>query len=189
MTPNLTELLESAITSALARVRVAVPGVVKSYDATKARAEIIPAIQETRTLEDGTQKTETLPVITDVPVIFPGSGGRRIVWEIKPGDSVLLVFTSSSIDRWLARGGIVDPGVDRRRHDLSGAVALPGLEDFAHAHDAVPQIKFTSTEVQIGGTSSLVTRDEFMNHIHNVPGGTSNTPLVSITGTQTLKGG
>ena len=40
--------------------------------------------------------------------------------------SVLLVFSQRSIDNWKQTGGIVEAG-DPRHHDLSDAVAIPGI--------------------------------------------------------------
>lgn len=46
------------------------------------------------------------------------------------GDTGLLIFSDRSLDVWLATGGIVDPG-DDRRHALSDAVFVPGLRPFS----------------------------------------------------------
>jgi len=71
-----------------------------------------------------------MPVVPDVPVVWPRSGGAQMTMPVRRGDTVLLVFTDRSIDRWLAQGGNVTPD-DRRQHDLSDAVAVPGLVPFA----------------------------------------------------------
>lgn len=192
MTPTLTEVLEAAIKNAIGKIRVAIPGVVKSYNKDKRTAEVIPAIQEYRTLENGVSRAETLPVISNVPVIMPGSGGSRIIWDVTPGDTVLLVFMSSSIDRWLAKGGVADPGIDRRRHDLSSAVAIPGLDAISNVSDAPQTIKFVDGQIQIGGADKLVTLAEFNNHKHDANGASPPSKLVGsgpFDGTEILRGG
>ena len=47
-------------------------------------------------------------------------------FDLVPGDTVLLVFSERSIDKWAQQGGEVDP-LDSRLHHLSDPVALPGL--------------------------------------------------------------
>ena len=56
---------------------------------------------------------------------FPGAGGYRITFPVAEGDTGLLLFAESSLDKWLVSGGTVDPE-DDRRHDLTDAVFLPG---------------------------------------------------------------
>jgi hypothetical protein len=105
--------------------------------------------------ETGQRTAEPLPIVVDVPVLMPAAGGIRIRLPIQVGDAVLLVFASSSLDRWLLHGGVTDPG-DDRRHDLSDAVALPGLFDFAHVKDAAVQIEFTDDgRILVGGSQPL----------------------------------
>ena len=84
-----------------------------------------------------------------VPVCFPGSGGWKVTFPISKGDTGLLIFCSRSIDRWLSEGGSVDPQ-DDRTHDLSDAVFVPGLTDFAHPIDPFKNDRLTIGKV--GGT-------------------------------------
>lgn len=186
-TPTLSEVLDRAIRTRLAGLRVGLPARVESYDAAKHKASVQPLILEGYEGEDGERAVERLPVINDVPVIFPGSGGTRVKFPIAKGDTVFLTFASSSLDRWLVTGGEVDPA-DERRHDLSDAVAIPGLMDFAHVSDHTPMIEFTATEIRAGGTQALVTKTEFDNHVHLCPAGTSGSPTVPATGTTYLRG-
>ena len=106
-------------------------------------------------------------------------------------DVVLLVFCSASLDKWLDRGGEVDPLSDRR-HALSDAIAFTGLQ--SRATDANPQIEFTASgEIHAGGSDELVTFAEFMRHTH-VTAGTGSpvtpTPITGgpLEGTAVLKG-
>jgi len=56
-----------------------------------------------------------------------GSGVERIKFPIGVGDTVLLMFCSSSIAAWKAASGrLVDPQDDRHHH-ISDAVAIAGL--------------------------------------------------------------
>lgn len=107
-------------------LRVAMPARVESYDADRQCVDVQPAISDLYE-RDGERVAERLPVITDVPVHFPGSGGYRVTWPIARGSEVLLVFCSSSLDEWKARGGGEVAPSDDRRHHLNDAIAIPGV--------------------------------------------------------------
>jgi hypothetical protein len=154
-TPTLSELIRLAIEARLAGVHVSVPGRVEKYDASKQRADIKPLVK--------TAQGESVPVITNVPIIFPGGGGFRVVFPVVKGDTVLLVFCERSIDNWKKRGGEVDP-IDTRHHALSDAVAYVGLRAESDAMKDAPtgsmkvgkdagsvQAEFKDDEVEIGG--------------------------------------
>lgn len=128
-TPAWSTILKGAGKRSTADLRVALPGRIESYDPATQKANVQPLIMDGVTLDDGARGAEALPVVTDVPVIFPGAGAYRLTFPVAAGDIVLLVFASSSLDRWLVRGGMVDPE-DDRRHNVSDAVAIPGLFSF-----------------------------------------------------------
>ncbi len=195
-TPTLADALSGALESRLSDVFTALPGRVESYNSSTRRANVKPLIKRATTDEEGNRVAESLPVVTDVPVMFPGSGGVRVSFPVAAGEVVLLVFASASIDKWLDRGGEVDPLTDRR-HSLSDAIAIPGL--LAHASDADPMIKFTSNgQIHAGGSDALATkadiddlRSYIVTHVHPAPGGTTSAPtgpVPSAAGTTVLKG-
>jgi hypothetical protein len=177
--PTLASVLNRAIAGALDDVRVALPGRVVRYDAAKQRVDVQPLVKDGYENESGARVAERLPVVSDVPVIFPGSGLFRITFPVKEGDTVLLVFASSSLARWKATGSEVDPG-DDRHHTLADAIAIPGL--LAKPGTAAPTdaIEIHSTsEIRCGGTQPLVTREEFLKHTHATAGtGTPSPPIV-----------
>ena len=150
-TPTLGEVFRSALDARLGDVHVAIPARVESYDSGSNRISAQPLIRRGVINEDGERVAERLPIITEVPVIFPGSGGIRIKFPISTGDNVLLIFSESSLDKWLSRGGDVDP-LDDRRNSLSDAIAIPGL---MHDSDEASEIiDFSSGSVHVGGTPS-----------------------------------
>lgn len=124
--PSLAAVLNAFRASLLADVRVSVPARVERYDATTQLIDAKPLLRDTFTEEDGSQSVLSLPVITNVPVVFPGAGGFRLTFPVTVGDTVLLVFADRSIDAWLANGGETSP-TDERHHHLSDAIAIPGL--------------------------------------------------------------
>jgi len=167
---TLANVVDYRVEKRLADVHTAIPGRVLAYDAAKQKVDVQPLVQVSYVNEDDETITVQLPVVTDVPVMFPGAGGYRITFPVKAGDqdgdTVLLVFAESSIDTWLANGGIVDPRDDRRFH-LTDGIALLGLRDYAHAlasasadamtlgDDAGLQIFIDGSKVQIGSNAAL----------------------------------
>ena len=75
-------------------LNTALPGIIKTYNAKTKRAEVVPAILQTFTTG---APAKSLPVIFDVPVIFPSAGGYTLTMPIQPGDSVLLVFSQRGL--------------------------------------------------------------------------------------------
>ena len=213
-TPTLEGVINRATRMALRRARVALPARVETYDATKQRVTVQPLILDGYTDENGDRQAERLPVINGVPVVFPGGGGFRVTFPIAVGDVVLLVFSSSSLDRWLALGGEVDPE-DDRRHDLNDAIAIPGLHSFAAPLATAPTstlsigkdgggptIEIGASDIQVGGSSALATKADIdalrtwlTTHTHagvTTGGGVSGVPSTtapSATGTLVTKGG
>lgn len=123
---SLPNVIKMAIENRLAGVHVSLPAKIESYDPATQKANIKPLIK--REYQDGTK--ESLPVINNVPVIWPGMTTGILSFPVKAGDTVLAVFSERSLDVWLSKGGEVEPN-DRRKHDISDAIAIPGLFSFA----------------------------------------------------------
>lgn len=173
-TPTHAGIIANAMDKRLARVRVALPGRVEAYDSSSGAVEVQPLIQDGEPDPDnnGERATRRLPKLLGVPVMFPGSGSYRITWPVNVGDTVLLVFSSSSLEYWLAVGGEVDPA-DDRRHDISDAVAIPGLFDFAHIPTLTPTNAMVvhAGNLLLGGptaTQTLFRGEAFMTAFHTL---------------------
>jgi len=125
MRRQLADVLRQAIEAGLADVHTSLPGRIESYDYEEQRASVKPRIG--RPLPDG--REQDLPVISNVRVLWPESGGASFTMPVQRGDGCLLVFNEVSLDKWLADGGQVVAD-DRRRHSLQDAVAIMGFEPF-----------------------------------------------------------
>ena len=62
-------------------LNTALPAVIKSYNNQTKRAEVVPAILQTFTTD---APPKALPIIFDVPVLFPAGGGYTIIMPIQP---------------------------------------------------------------------------------------------------------
>lgn len=108
-------------------IRVAIPASVVSFDAEKQTITAQPLIREKLiNRQNGQTGFVTLPQLVDVPVCFARGGSCVLTMPVQPGDEVLIVFSDTNIDSWFASGGIQNWN-DRRRHDLSDAIAIIGL--------------------------------------------------------------
>lgn len=125
-------------------LRVAVPGIVQSFDATKQTVTVIVAVQEMINVitADGQGGAAPVPtptqinVLSDVPVCMPRGGGFEVTLPVAVGDECLVVFTDMCHSSWWANGatpasseapggGAQSPEVSRR-HDLSDGIAILG---------------------------------------------------------------
>lgn len=129
------EILLEAIRSQLARVNTSLPGVVVSYSEANQTATVRPSFRFAYRDAEGVLQRYDPPAIHNVPVAFPGGGSFSITWPLAEGDSVLLVFSSRSLDEWRTVAGAAHEPKDLRRFDLSDAVAVPGLRSPA---DPIP---------------------------------------------------
>ena len=124
--PKLADLINLALDQFSLNLHTALPGQIETYDATKKKVSVKPLIK----IKLGT-KYETPPVISDVPVLFPGSSDCVIQFPLKRGDKCLLLFSESALDNWIGSiGNPTDPG-DVRRHALTDAFCIPGLFPFS----------------------------------------------------------
>lgn len=113
------------------QIRVAMPGIIQSFDPATVTATVQPALRSVQQNNDGTTSTQNYPVLVDVPVIFPRGGGCTLTFPVKPGDECLLIFADRCIDFWWQAGDVQET-VDHRQHDLSDAFAIVGPQSQAH---------------------------------------------------------
>lgn len=136
--PNsMADAIRNAVLYQLLNIHTAMPGKVVSYDYTSKKAQIQPMVDKKYT--DGT--TEPMPVLNNVPVIFPFAGGASITFPVNPGDFCLVICCERSIDNFLAQGQ-QSPPTDPRKFDLSDGVAIMGLLPFNQTSPASSNDEF-----------------------------------------------
>ncbi|NRN30175.1 phage baseplate assembly protein V [Photorhabdus heterorhabditis] len=104
---------------------VSLPCIIQSFDADAVTVTAQPAIRWKIRKKDGDLESVSLPLLVDVPVIFPRGGGVTLTFPVKAGDECLVVFADRCIDYWWQSGGVQEP-VDPRQHNLSDGFALIG---------------------------------------------------------------
>ena len=122
-----TDGLLGLIRSEVGRVHTPLPGVVVAYDRTRqtARVQVVPRFRW-RDPDTDEETWEQVPILPDVPILFPTGAGTSIVWDLTAGDSVTVLVCDRSIAEWKATGNADTQPQTPRRWDFSDAVAIPG---------------------------------------------------------------
>jgi len=178
---QLAQVLTATFGSLMENVHTCLPGQIDTYDFKTQKATVKPLIK--KVYNDG--DVLELPILTNVPIVFPRTKTSGITFPINRGDGVLLLFSERALERWYSTGKDSEPG-DPRRFDLSDAIAVPGLFSFnqsnlasnnddlqIHNDGQTITIK-KSGDVEIGGSGlkALVTESfltAFDAHTHTVP--------------------
>lgn len=121
--PTQMQIIREAVNAALANLWTALPCEVVEYKSEAVTVNVQPLIKIPVHLPDGEIETVELPMLLDVPVMFPCAGGFTITHPIKKGDECLVNFADRNIDLWWQSGGIQNP-FDTRKHDLSDGFAF-----------------------------------------------------------------
>lgn len=102
-------------------------GEIVSFDKTQqtATVKVLHRMDENYDLE--LDKTVEYPPLQKVPVVVLQGGGSVITFPIKAGDQCLLLFCDYMIDNWWISGGVGASDFPRR-HDISDAIAIVGLQ-------------------------------------------------------------
>ena len=139
--------IKQGIDARLKDLHTSIPGIIESFDAEKQLATIQPALKRIFITQDGEKEILTpsdLPILINVPIIFPRGGGFSLTLPVKKGDECLLVFCERSIDNWHKTGGVQVPGA-KRFHSLSDATAFVGLSSLANK---IPNYDDTNTQLK-----------------------------------------
>ena len=151
------------------QLRVALPGKITEYDATKQRGSVKVLVKDSHIDPEQKRVATSIPEIHGVPIMQLGPPRGRITFPIAVGDLCWVMFASSSIALWVQKGGEVDPKNDRHM-DINDAVALVGLHSFASIPttaptDAVVIHAGLGVKVKLGaptGTEPTILADSFL---------------------------
>lgn len=191
----LSTAIESTFLSMIADIHTCLPGTIETYDYKKRKATVKPLIKK-KYIEGDTQE---LPILVNVPIVFPCSKIAGVVFPLSRGDGVLIVFSERALERWKSSGNVVEPG-DPRKFDLSDGIAIPGLfsfkqNSFASNNNDLEVANKGQTitikkngDIDIGGTPvSKLVNESFMTlfnahtHLSAAPGIPTATPLPLMT--------
>lgn len=120
---NLFELTVEEITKALNCIKI---GEVQSFDPSKQTVSVKILHKKTNETNIDVREIEDYSVLPEVPVVIMGGGTSYISFPIQKGDNCLLLFNDFELDGWWVSGEAL-PSDFPRRHDLSDAIAIVGL--------------------------------------------------------------
>lgn len=174
---SLTDAVRQAILYQLGNVHTALPAAVVSYDYQRQKGSFQPLLN--KVWADGT--ITAMPVLENVPVIFPRAGGASLTFPVNADDTALLIFIERSMDLWLTQGGQVNPD-DPRKFDLSDGVAIMGLFPFSETSDATNSddvlLTYAGSSIRIKKSGAIV-----IDTANTVAIGTSTTELIGTLST------
>ena len=200
--PDMLQIIKDAIRGELANLWTSLPCIVDSYDADAVTVVVQPAIKIPVRNVEGKVELVQLPLLMDVPVMFPCAGGFTITHPINVGDECLVSFASRNIDVWWQSGGVQNP-FDTRKHDLSDGFAFfrpqsqankisnistTDLEIRNDANTCKIQIK-PSGEIHFIGEKSVFHHPVEMQETLKVTGAATMNSTLGVTGKSTLTGG
>jgi hypothetical protein len=179
------ESLRMALESYASQLWTALPASVVSVNLAAQTVSVQPSIQGSVADPSGNVRLVNLPVLVDVPLVWPKAGGFALTFPVAAGDEVLVVFSSRCIDSWWQSGGIGAPA-EARMHDLSDGFAI-----LAPTSQPKKLSNVSSTNVQLrnyaGDTLVEITPDGKA----NITGASEinlTAPVINLTGTMNLNG-
>lgn len=184
--PEPQEVLRAAVEYALGDVHTALPGRIETFDPATQKANVKPLIQRRVATEEGDELLEELPILPQVPVVFPRTAGAFVTFPVAAGDHVLLVFNERSIDNFISgEGEDTDPD-EFRMHDLGDAVALLG---FYPDSKALTEEELDTERLTVGTTAGGMRLHIAADHVEVTFDGGSTIRVEQKDGDATLKVG
>jgi hypothetical protein len=168
-------------------IRVAIPGIVQTFNSIEQTVTVQPAIREQIIKEDLSKEWVDLPLLLDVPIVIPRAGGYSMTLPVSPGDECLVIFLDLCIDAWWSYGGVQNQ-LDKRRHDLSDGVAILGLWSQPNVianystdscqlrnDNGETYIELRDNDINLVADSVKINGVDFNKHTHNSPVGGGET--------------
>lgn len=166
-------------------MRCCIPCIVQFFDYKTGTVECQPAIRERIINQNEEIEYRNIPLLTNVPVVFPSNSEYSITFPLKKGDECLVLFSDLSIDNFWEKGNVQNP-IEDRRHDLSDGIAIPCnlslvKQSIENINALVIKSKSSSvtvaSDITFKNSNSSVTLSQIMSHTHSVPGGVSGPPM------------
>jgi phage baseplate assembly protein gpV len=167
-------------------VWTALPGIIQSFNPMAMTCTVKPAVLiPLKDPETADISQVEIPVLLDVPVIYPSGGGFTLTFPIKNGDECLVIFSSRCIDTWWQNGGYKNQLPLLRMNDLSDGFALIGPRSQVRT---LPNVSSATTQLRSDDGACYVELEN--THVVNIvaPGGINITGPVNITGALTATG-
>ena len=150
------------------QMHCAIPAIIQSYDNKRGTVTAAPALREIIYNDsDGIPYNIELPLLLDVPILFPCGGGYVLTFPVTAGDECLIIFGDMCIDAWWQNGGIQNQA-EQRRHDLSDGFAILApfsqskIKDFSTFSNSIMELR------NVDGTQKIQLSNTAVNLVGNV---------------------
>lgn len=117
-----TSALNEHFRASIKNLNFALPGIIQTYDATRKRAVVLPAIDTLLPGDESMQK----PPLANVPVLHPTGGGFVMQFPLERGNPVMLLVSQRGIVQF-KRAYQRSLPTKTSFFSLSDAVAIPGF--------------------------------------------------------------
>ena len=172
------EIIKRTMRKVYETMRVAMPAVIESYDATKSLATVKISIPHVRDDEE----VFDVPIISAVPVLWQRAGLASITFPLQRGDWGLVVHCDGDIGKWALDMDSSQPQ-SRRRHAWTDAVFLPQVHGLQPSSLIGLELKYGANTVTLSEAGVTVTSQNIA-----LVGNTTITGNLNVTGTTTMAG-
>ena len=92
--------------------------------------QLLVDVQPLHKIRNADNTITELPQISNVPMFFLGTDDTAVLFPVKQGQTVLLMFSQLSLDEF--KGGSIKPysAMSNRKHSLDDAIAFPSIAPF-----------------------------------------------------------
>ena len=127
---SLSDVIESHLKGFKGTIFTSEPARVLQYNPSTQKADVQPLVNFL--FSNGTVREK--PTIYSVPIVFPSSNKSAFTFPIAVGDTVLLMYSQSSLDPLLAQTAVdtLTP-FEKSTHNYNEAIAIPGFFSFPRA--------------------------------------------------------
>jgi len=154
MTDDPVEILQAFFDSRMENIHTVIPGEIVKYEGhSQRKASVKPLVN----LITRGGNSISLPVIDNVPVVFPGSGEFCLLFPLKRGDKCLILFAETGIGNYLSSSGKDTDADDISRFSLTDAMCIPGLWPFRQVPVSPAIIEITSAgNIEIDNNNTFI---------------------------------
>lgn len=182
---DLNLILIAAFASGQADMWTAMPAKIAKVDLVRMVVDAQPVILGRVQDKDGTWKDDVqMPLLLDMPIIFPSGGGYTLTFPVAVEDECLVVFSSRCIDGWWQQGGL-QKQLDVRMHHLSDGFALVGPRSLP---SVIPAISSNSTQLRSDAGDMYVEVSAAQIKLHHPTKVLIDAPATEVTGSLTVDG-
>lgn len=104
-------------------LRVCLPASIHKFDTDTQLASVQPLLKRRFY---GQRESVLLPIVNNVPLIYPRTSTAMIRLPVSQGDLVTLIFADRSLEAWINGDGTAADTQDVRQHHLTDAYAILG---------------------------------------------------------------